>query len=157
MKKLLSILIAIVMVISISGCSGLLDSESKPSNNNYYVGQKQTMDKVSLVVTSVESGNTYGTEKSRNGKWVLVYFTMQSQNSEPYRISYLYFTLNDTYTIRETSYTKTNIDSGGFYLVKGTTYEFWCVFDCKYGHNEKDLIFTWESNDLFSDTREWVL
>jgi hypothetical protein len=161
-KKILSILIAITMVVSLSGCFGLLETESgnkndTPTNKTYYVNDTQKMDNVSLKVTSVESGNTYGTERSKNGQWVLVYFTMENLSDEPYRISYLYFTLNDTYTIRETTYRLTNIESGGFYLIKGTIYEFWCVYDCKYGHNEKDIKFIWESNDLFKDTREWVL
>ena len=144
------------MVFSLSGCF-LGGKKDNPTNKPYYVNDTQKMDNVSLKVTSVESGNTYGTERSKNGQWVLVYFTMENLSDKPYRISYLYFTLNDTYTIRETTYRLTNIESGGFNLIKGNKYEFWCVYDCKYGHNEKDLMFIWESNDLFKDTRVWVL
>lgn len=161
MKKIISILIVVLMAINLSGCFGLFEIEDKndtPTNKVYYLYDTQKMDNVSLKVTKVESGKYYGSEESRNGEWVGVFFTMENLNEEPYRISYLYFTLNDTYTIRETTYRLTNIESGGFYLIKGTIYEFWCVYDCKYGHNEKDLKFIWETNGLFGgDTREWVL
>jgi hypothetical protein len=161
MKKILSGIMAGVMAVSFCGCMGGYESESESSQKQeqvqktFGVGDTQTVKGVSLTVTNVESGLYCGDRKSENGSWVKVYFTMQNENDEPCRISYLYFTLNDTYTIRETTYLMTNIESGGFYLVKGNTYDFYTIFDCKYKHTEADMVFEWEKG-LF-DTREWVI
>lgn len=161
MKKILSGIMAGVMAVSLCGCFGGYDSEGESSQKQeqvqktYGVGDTQKVKGVSLTVTNVESGLYCGSRKSENGSWVKVYFTMQNENDEPCRISYLYFTLNDTYTIRETTYLMTNIESGGFYLVKGNTYDFYTIFDCKYKHTEADMVFEWEKG-LF-DTREWVI
>ena len=152
MKNIISIIIAIMMI----ACIYFLVTDTF-GNNPCYVGDTQKMDNVSVVVTRVEDGTFYGTEKSSNGKWVRVYFTMENFNDEPYRVSYSDFTINDTYTIRETNYRLTNIESGGFNLVKGNKYEFWCVFDCSYGYAEKDLIFIWDNGGIFGETREWVI
>ena len=161
MKKILSGIMAGVMAVGFCGCVGGYESESESSQKQeqvqkvYGVGDTQKVKGVSLTVTNVESGLYCDNRKSENGSWVKVYFTMQNENDNPYRISYLYFTLNDTYTIRETTYLRTNIESGGFYLVKGNTYDFYTIFDCTYKHTEADMVFEWEKG-LF-DTREWVI
>ena len=161
MKKILSGIMAGLMAVSLCGCFGGYESEGESGQKQeqvqkvYGVGDTQKVKGVSLTVTNVESGLYCGSRKSENGSWVKVYFTMQNENDKPYRISYLYFTLNDTYTIRETTYLRTNIESGGFYLVKDNTYDFYTIFDCTYKHTEADMVFEWEKG-LF-DTREWVI
>lgn len=164
MKKIISILIVFLIAINLSGCYWLFESDSNneieetpPINKVYGLYDMQEMEGVRLTVTKLDGGKYFNGYKSQNGEWVGVFFTMENLNDEPYRISYLYFTLNDTYTIRNTSYLDTNIESGGFYLLKGTVYEFYCVYDCTYGYIQKDLKFVWEGNSFFSGTREWVL
>jgi hypothetical protein len=108
---------------------------------------------VQLKVVDVKTTCDYGMV----GWYVTVYFEMENTNSEPYYLNYLHFTLNDCYTICETSYRNTNIESGGFKLVKGVKYDFYTRFTTKYRHDEKDMIFIWETNGLFGGTKEWVL
>lgn len=143
MKKIISILIATIIMLFNVGCM----------SKTYSVGDTQTMKGVQLKVVDVKTTCDYGMV----GWYVTVYFEMENTNSEPYYLNYLHFTLNDCYTICEVVGRNTNIESGGFKLVKGEKYEFYTKFTTRYRHDEKDMIFIWESNGLFSDTREWVL
>lgn len=149
MKKILSGIMAGVMAVSLCGCFGGQEQKT------YGVGDTQKVKGVSLTVTNVESGLYCDNRKSENGSWVKVYFTMQNENDEPYTVFYVDFSLNDTYTVRETTYRLTDIQSGGFALVKGNTYDFYTIFDCKYEHTQADMVFEWEKG-LF-DTRKWVI
>ena len=158
MKKIVSSLIALLMVGCMCGC-GEVESESQVESTSvskqYGVGDTQKVKGVSLTVTNVESGLYCDDRKSENGSWVKVYFTMKNENDEPYKVFYVDFSLNDTYTVRETTYRLTDIQSGGFALVKGNTYDFYTIFDCKYEHTQADMVFEWEKG-LF-DTRKWVI
>ena len=133
MKKILSGIMAGLMAVSFCGCFGGYEESGQKT---YGVGDTQKVKGVSLTVTNVESGLYCGDRKSENGSWVKVYFTMQNENDEPYKVFYVDFSLNDTYTVRETTYRLTDIQSGGFYLVKGNTYDFYTIFDCKYEHTK---------------------
>jgi hypothetical protein len=159
MKKLISLIASVLMVGSMASCgSGTTESSVEESTSvakQYVVGDTQKVKGVSLTVTNVESGLYCGDRKSENGSWVKVYFTMQNENDEPYKVFYVDFSLNDTYTVRETTYRLTDIQSGGFALVKGNTYDFYTIFDCKYEHTQADMVFEWEKG-LF-DTRRWVI
>jgi hypothetical protein len=157
MKKILSGIMAGVMAVSFCGCFGdyEIGQKQEQAQRTFGVGDTQKVKGVSLTVTNVESGLYCDNRKSENGSWVKVYFTMQNENDEPYKVFYVDFSLNDTYTVRETTYRLTDIQSGGFALVKGNTYDFYTIFDCKYEHTEADMVFEWEKG-LF-DTREWVL
>ena len=159
MKKLISLMASVLMVGSMASCgSGSTESSVEESTSvakRYVVGDTQKVKGVSLTVTNVESGLYCDSRKSENGSWVKVYFTMQNENDEPYKVFYVDFSLNDTYTVRETTYRLTDIQSGGFALVKGNTYDFYTIFDCKYEHTQADMVFEWEKG-LF-DTRKWVI
>lgn len=157
MKKILIGIMAVIMVVSFCGCIDGDESgqTQEQVQKTFGVGDTQTVKGVSLTVTNVESGLYCGNRKSENGSWVKVYFTMRNENDEPYKVYYIDFTLNDTYTVRETTYLLTDIQSGGFALVKGNTYEFYTIFDCKYEHTQADMVFEWEKG-LF-DTRKWVI
>ena len=157
MKKILIGIMAVIMVVSFCGCIDGDESSQKQEQvqKTFGVGDTQTVKGVSLTVTNVESGLYCGDRKSENGSWVKVSFTMQNENDEPYKVYYIDFTLNDTYTVRESTYRLTDIQSGGFALVKGNTYDFYTIFDCKYEHTQADMVFEWEKG-LF-DTRKWVI
>lgn len=162
MKKILSGIMVGVMAVILCGCFGGYensgsekDSGQEQVQKTFGVGDTQKVKGISLTVTNVESGLYCGSRKSENGSWVKVYFTMQNENDEPYSISYLDFTLNDTYTVRETTYSLTDIQSGGFALVKGNTYDFYTIFDCKYEHTQADMVFEWEKGLFY--TRKWVI
>lgn len=157
MKKILIGIMAVIMVVSFCGCIDGDESGQKQEQvqKTFGVGDTQKVKGVSLTVTNVESGLYCGNRKSENGSWVKVYFTMRNENDEPYKVYYIDFTLNDTYTVRETTYLLTDIQSGGFALVKGNTYDFYTIFDCKYEHTQADMVFEWEKG-LF-DTRKWVI
>ena len=161
MKKILSGIMAGVMAVSLCGCFGGYESDSESGQKQeqgqktYGIGDTQKVKGVSLTVTNVESGLYCGDRKSENGSWVKVYFTMENENDEPYKVFYVDFSLNDSYTVRETTYRLTDIQSGGFALVKGNTYDFYTIFDCKYEHTQADMVFEWEKG-LF-DTRKWVI
>ena len=142
------------MVFSLSGC--FISLEDNGNSKTYYVGDTQKVKGISITVTNVESGLYCDNKKSSNGWWVKVHFTATNDNDEPYKIFYSDFELNDTYTIRKTSYSLTNIKSGGFEMIKGNTYEFFVIFDCKYQHSEKDMIFMWDRG-LFYENQEWVV
>ena len=155
MKKILIIFICMIMIFCFGAC---LDSEEKQEQPQkvYGIGETQKWKGVSVTVTNVESGLYCGGEKSDNGSWVKIYFTMINENSEPCKIFYTSFTLNDTYTVRETTYRLTNIESGGFSLIKGNIYDFYIVFDCKYAHYEAEMVFEWEKSWL-DGTLKWEI
>lgn len=156
MKKILSILLVLCFVFCLTSCGDLEQEPEQPKT--YKVGDTQTWQDISLKVKKVESGLYCGNRKSENGSWVKVYFSIENNNADYYTLSYVHFTLNDTYTIRDTYYSLTDIPSGGFVLVGGNTYEFYVIFDCKYAHTEKDLVFLWEVGGwVFGTTKEWVL
>ena len=171
MKKLFCAMMVVLMSVGFSGCfSSFYNASTKDEYEQeqgqeyeqdqkqkvYGVGDTQKLEGVSLTVTNVESGVYCGSSESENGSFVKVSFKMKNENNEPHEISYLDFTLNDTYTIRETTYRMTNIEIGGFELLKGNEYEFYAIFDCKYEHTQVDMIFGWEKG-LFDGTKEWVL
>lgn len=169
MKKFFCAMTVVLMSLSFCGCSSSFynastgdeyeqEQEQEQEQKVYGVGDTQTVGGVSLTVTKAESNTAYFAGESEPIKFpsVKVFFKMKNESNEPYTISYLDFTLNDTYTIRETDYKSTNIEKGGFQLVKGNVYEFYAVFDCKYEHTEVDMVFIWETG-LFDDKKEWAL
>lgn len=158
MKKVLIILISMMMCIVLVSCVPFFqEEETVEEEKTYVVGDVQEMDNIKVKVTKVESGLYCDNRKSTNGSWVKVFFTMENLDSEPYYLSYLSFVINDTYTLRNTTYNRTSIPSGDFYLLENNIYNFYCVFDCNYSHHEKDLIFIWESNDLIKRKRQWLI
>ena len=156
MKKLLCSLTAMCMAVSLCGCS--VDEETSSSKNRAYgIGDTQEISGVEITLTQVESGKYYGGVESKKGKWVLIYFNVVDKNDE-YDCFYASdFTLNDTYTIREYSYRKGELGSGLKTLNNGTVYELWCVYDCSYGHEERDMVFTYDEGGLFGGKLNWFI
>lgn len=151
MKRVLSILIAIIMVIGLSGCFGLFEDEEKTTSKTYYVGESQEIKGVFVKPTEVLS-TEYGSE------WLVkVCFEIENTNDSAYYLNWLHFNLNDTWTIYETSSKYTDIPSGGFSLVKGNVYNFYVSFIVKYSHEEKDMIFIWSKSSMSSKNVQWVL
>lgn len=157
MKKLFIILISIILCFMLVSCVSFFEEEKTEEEKVFAVGEVQEMDNIKVKVTKVESGLYCDNKKSTNGSWVKVFFTMENLDSKPYYLSYLSFEINDTYTLRNTTYNRTSIPSGDFYLLENNIYEFYCVFDCKYSHTEKDLIFIWESNGLIKSKKQWKI
>lgn len=155
MKKLVIMLILISILLCLGGC--WFEEEEQPKEEKVYkVGDRQGVDGIFITVTNVESAPYCDNRKSANGSWVKVHFTAENTKNEPQKIFYTSFTLNDTYTIRETTYRLTNIESGGFALVKGNVYEFYAVFDCTYSHYYADMVFEWEKG-WFDGKRKWII
>ncbi len=162
MKKILSFILVILMTIGICGCSlsmgtdssEKVDSSSSSKSDVHCIGDTHKLSGISVTVTKIESGLYCGKKKSENGTWVRVYFSV-SVTGDSKSIFYTDFTLNDTYTVRETSYSLTNIPSGGFALVEGNVYEFYVTFDSKYSPSEADLTFKFSK--FLSGSRVWHL
>jgi hypothetical protein len=161
MKKILLGIMAGLMAVSCCSCLSVCDYEidydfaSEEEEKTYFVGDNQPVTRVSFPITNVESYLYFEGEKSENGSWVVVHFTMETKNDNSYRVYYKDFMLNDTYTMRESEYSLTNIEDGEFYLVKGNTYDFYVGFDCKYAHTEVDMVFEWEMSLFY--IRQWVI
>lgn len=150
MKKILSLIIVVLMTIGISACSvttggnssDKADSSSASQNTVHKIGETQTLDNISITAKSVANGLYCDGRKSSNGTWVRVNFTVSTTKNYK-KIYYTDFTLNDSYTIRKTTASLTNIPVGGFTMVEGNEYEFYVVFDSKYSTLETELTFMW--------------
>ena len=160
MKKIVSSLIALLMAGCMCGC-GEVESESQVESTSvakrYVVGDTQTIDGVDITVTAVKSGTHYKNIESRKGKWVAITFDIVDKNDDYDCFFASDFTLNDTYTVRECSYRNAELSGGLNTLNNGTVYEMWLVFDCSYGHEEKDMVFTYKDGGLLGRTYKWVI
>lgn len=160
MKKLMSLIASVLMVGSMASCGGGSTEsveESASVAREYGIGDTQTIDGVDITVTAVKSGAYYKNIESRKGKWVAITFDIVDKNDD-YDCFYASdFTLNDTYTVREYSYRHSELGGGLNTLNNGTVYEMWLVFDCSYGHEEKDMVFSYKEGGLLGKTYKWVI
>ena len=160
MKKIFFLLLIFLVLVSFCGCVSFFEEEDQ-EEKDYYVGDTQTFDGVSLKITNVESGpylnyNSGNSEKSQNGHWVKVSFTIEKVGNSQFKLYGSDFKLNDTYTIRDITYRHSKLESG-FDVLEGNKYQFNVVFDSSYSHEEKDLRFLWSPGTFFDDTYVWIL
>ena len=160
MKKIVGLLLIILIACLLLGCIDLSEDEGS-EEKEYHVGDTQTFDGVSLKVTNVESGyylnyKDGSSEKSQNGYWVKVSFTIEKEGNRQFTIYGIDFRLNDTYTMRDITYRHSKIESG-FEVLEGNKYQFNVVFDSSYSHDEKDLRFLWSPGTFFDKTYVWIL
>lgn len=152
MKKIVSLLM-VFFTVFFSGCLPFEENQSQqaPPKSEYYVGEKQEIQGVFVKPTKVIS--------TQNGdKWLVrIDFEIENTNENYYYLNWLHFTLNDSWTIYETSSGYTDIPSGGFDLVRGNVYEFYVSFVVKYSHEDKDMILIWSKNSYSSKSVKWVL
>lgn len=146
MKKILSILVVIVFLGTMFGLVACDDTV-------YGIGDTQEIKGVKLRVENVSSAPKLYEE----GYWVSVRIEMENTKSKPYTLSYLDFTLNDGYTLREADAKSTNIEGEEFKMLPKTTYDFFIEFSSKYAHDMQDMIFVWEGSGLFRGERRWVI
>jgi hypothetical protein len=156
MKKLISLIASVLIVGSMASCY-IGNEESKSTSKSYGIGDTQTIDGIDITVTEVKSAKYYKNIESRRGKWVAIAFDIVDKNDKEDTIFSSDFTLNDTYTVREYSYRHSEFGGGLSTLNNGTVYHMWLVFDCSYGHEEKDMVFTYTDGVLFGGTYKWVI
>ena len=146
MKKILSILVVIVVLGTMLGLVACDDTV-------YGIGDTQEIKGVKLRVKNVSSAQKLYEE----GYWVTVRIEMENTKAKPYTLSYLDFTLNDGYTLRETDEKRTNIEGEEFKMLPKTTYDFFIQFSSKYAHDMQYMIFIWKGNGSLGREKEWVL
>lgn len=147
MKKFLTAILSVFLTVVLFGCVPSTNEKEQPKV--YGIGDTQTMSGIDLTVTKVESREE---SKSYNGYYVIVYFTVKTEKTNYPTIFYTSFYLNDSYTKRNSAFRLTDIPNGHLDLVAGNEYNFRVGFDCKYSHEQADMIFIW--NGLWYDN-EW--
>lgn len=152
MKKAISILLSIIILLNLSGCT----------TKKYNVGTTQEIDGVEITVYKVYEVEYvfYASNKyySKNGSLIKVFFTVINTSDEKKEIRRSDFIIKDGIINRKMYTEFSNMPSEIVNLPKNEMFEFYAVFDCKRSFIGNDLQFIWkETPSCAKQKRIWVL
>lgn len=152
MKKVISLFISVIILLSLSGCT----------TKQYNVGTTQKIDGVEITVYNVYEVEYvfYASKKyySKNGSLIKVFFTVTNTSDEKREIRRSDFIIKDGIINRKMYYEFSNMPSEIVNLPKNEMFEFYAVFDCKRSFIGNDLQFIWkETPSCAKQKRIWVL